>query len=48
MTFVSQPLTIDSYSEEGLKPDKFSPSVEFKGVNFSYPARPDIQVSLRL
>ncbi len=41
-----QPLTIDSSSEEGLKPDNFEHSIEFKDVNFCYPARPDVQVCI--
>ena len=36
---------IDSSSDDGVIPDKLVPSVEFKDVIFSYPARPDVQVS---
>eukprot|EP00968_Pinguiococcus_pyrenoidosus_P017610 scaffold1763_cov211-Pinguiococcus_pyrenoidosus.AAC.5 len=35
---------IDSQSEEGLKPDHLHGRIEVANVNFSYPARPDIQV----
>ncbi len=45
MCFHFQPLTIDSSSEEGLEPDNFEYSIEFKNVNFSYPSRPDVQAS---
>ena len=36
---------IDSMSDEGHKPDSFSGKIEFKNVNFTYPSRPDVQVS---
>ena len=36
---------IDSNSNEGVVPDKDDvTSVHFKDVNFTYPARPDMQV----
>ncbi|XP_053322474.1 ATP-dependent translocase ABCB1 [Spea bombifrons] len=35
---------IDSYSSEGEKPDQCSGYVTFKGVQFNYPTRPDVQV----
>ncbi|CAM5112321.1 unnamed protein product [Natator depressus] len=35
---------IDSYSDEGLKPDIFGGNVAFKEVTFNYPTRPDVQV----
>ncbi|XP_077915334.1 phosphatidylcholine translocator ABCB4 isoform X5 [Halichoerus grypus] len=35
---------IDSYSEEGLRPDKFEGNVTFNEVVFNYPTRPDIPV----
>ncbi|KAF6030482.1 ABCB1 [Bugula neritina] len=38
---------IDSNSEEGLKPDKLEGSIEFTGVYFTYPARPDVQLLQR-
>ncbi|XP_049995746.1 phosphatidylcholine translocator ABCB4 [Alexandromys fortis] len=41
--FERQPL-IDSYSGEGLWPDKFEGSVTFNEVVFNYPTRPDIPV----
>ncbi|KAL1778304.1 phosphatidylcholine translocator ABCB4 isoform X1 [Sigmodon hispidus] len=41
--FERQPL-IDSYSREGLWPDKFEGSVTFNEVMFNYPTRPDIPV----
>ncbi|KAJ6666730.1 hypothetical protein lerEdw1_020454 [Lerista edwardsae] len=36
--------SIDNYSEEGQKPDKFNGNVAFKKVNFNYPTRPDVPV----
>ena len=36
--------TIDPFSTEGATPEKFDPTVELKGVNFTYPTRPDVQV----
>ena len=36
---------IDSSSDEGIIPDKFDSAIEFNNVHFSYPTRPDIQVS---
>ena len=41
---IAQPLTIDSSSEEGLKPDNMEHTIEFKDVNFSYPHRQNVQV----
>ncbi|XP_007505013.2 ATP-dependent translocase ABCB1 [Monodelphis domestica] len=35
---------IDSYSEEGQKPDKFEGNVSFNEVVFNYPTRPDVPV----
>ncbi|XP_003921213.2 phosphatidylcholine translocator ABCB4 isoform X1 [Saimiri boliviensis] len=43
MLFERQPL-IDSYSEEGLKPDKFEGNVTFNEVMFNYPTRPNVPV----
>uniref|UniRef100_A0A8C8ZZZ0 P-type phospholipid transporter n=1 Tax=Prolemur simus TaxID=1328070 RepID=A0A8C8ZZZ0_PROSS len=43
MLFERQPL-IDSYSEEGLKPDKFEGNVTFNEVVFNYPSRPKVPV----
>jgi ATP-binding cassette subfamily B (MDR/TAP) protein 1 len=36
---------IDSSSEAGLKPEKLNPTIELRNVNFTYPTRPDVQVS---
>lgn len=36
---------IDSYSTEGEEPEKFDPMIELSGVKFTYPSRPDVQVS---
>ncbi|XP_035688025.1 ATP-dependent translocase ABCB1-like isoform X6 [Branchiostoma floridae] len=35
---------IDSLSEEGHRPDSLKGNIEFKDVNFTYPARPDVPV----
>jgi len=35
---------IDAYSEAGLKPKSVTGHIDVQGVDFSYPARPDIQV----
>jgi len=35
---------IDCTSEAGAKPDELEGNIEFKDVEFSYPARPGIQV----
>ncbi|XP_032108922.1 phosphatidylcholine translocator ABCB4 isoform X2 [Sapajus apella] len=43
MLFERQPL-IDSYSEEGLKPDKFEGNITFSEVMFNYPTRPNVPV----
>uniref|UniRef100_A0A8C3RS04 ATP binding cassette subfamily B member 4 n=1 Tax=Chelydra serpentina TaxID=8475 RepID=A0A8C3RS04_CHESE len=43
MLFEQAPL-IDSYSDEGLKPDIFGGNIAFKEVMFNYPTRPDVQV----
>ena len=37
---------IDSSSEEGKKPEKMNPTIELKGVDFTYPSRPDVQVGV--
>ena len=36
--------TIDVYSDEGLKPKTVTGRIDVESVDFSYPARPDIQV----
>ncbi|XP_069502709.1 ATP-dependent translocase ABCB1-like [Ambystoma mexicanum] len=38
-----QPL-IDSYSEDGKKPDNFDGNIEFREARFAYPTRPKVQV----
>ncbi|XP_072620259.1 phosphatidylcholine translocator ABCB4 isoform X6 [Vulpes vulpes] len=43
MLLERQPL-IDSYSEEGLRPDKFEGNVTFHEVMFNYPTRPKVPV----
>ncbi|XP_014403091.1 PREDICTED: phosphatidylcholine translocator ABCB4 isoform X1 [Myotis brandtii] len=43
MLFERQPV-IDSYSEEGLRPDKFEGNVTFNEVVFNYPTRPNVPV----
>ena len=45
--FSQQIPPIDSSSDEGrtLSPDEFTPVVELKNVDFTYPSRPDVQVS---
>ncbi|KAM8770278.1 phosphatidylcholine translocator ABCB4 isoform 6-T8 [Rhynchonycteris naso] len=43
MLFERQPL-IDSYSEEGLRPDKVEGDITFNEVVFNYPTRPDVPV----
>lgn len=35
---------IDSLSEEGLKPDEVSGSIELKGVHFAYPTRDNVPI----
>ncbi len=35
---------IDSYSDEGIKPEKIDPTIKLNSVNFSFPARPDVEV----
>ena len=35
---------IDSFSEEGLKPDSLIGDIVFDGVHFNYPSRPDVKV----
>lgn len=37
--------TIDSSSDEGLKPQAVMGDIEFRNVGFTYPTRPDTQVS---
>ncbi|XP_030055624.1 ATP-dependent translocase ABCB1 isoform X2 [Microcaecilia unicolor] len=35
---------IDSYNEDGKKPESFDGNVEFKEIVFNYPTRPDVKV----
>uniref|UniRef100_A0A8C8VH72 Uncharacterized protein n=1 Tax=Pelusios castaneus TaxID=367368 RepID=A0A8C8VH72_9SAUR len=35
---------IDSYSEEGTKLSWFDGNIEFRGIHFAYPTRPEVQV----
>ena len=34
------------YSDEGITPEQFDSTIEFKNVCFSYPTRPDVQASV--
>ena len=36
---------IDSQSEEGIKPTNMVGNIEFRGIQFVYPSRPDVTVS---
>uniref|UniRef100_A0A667Z073 ATP-binding cassette, sub-family B (MDR/TAP), member 4 n=1 Tax=Myripristis murdjan TaxID=586833 RepID=A0A667Z073_9TELE len=36
--------SINSYSEDGFKPDSVKGNIEFKNIHFSYPSRPDVKV----
>uniref|UniRef100_A0A3Q0RYQ1 ATP-binding cassette sub-family B member 5 n=1 Tax=Amphilophus citrinellus TaxID=61819 RepID=A0A3Q0RYQ1_AMPCI len=36
--------SIDSYSEDGYKPECIKGDIEFKNIHFSYPSRPEIKV----
>lgn len=35
---------INSFSEDGFKPDTITGNIEFKNIHFSYPSRPEIKV----
>ncbi|XP_062322018.1 ATP-binding cassette, sub-family B (MDR/TAP), member 4 isoform X1 [Osmerus eperlanus] len=35
---------IDSYSNDGFKPDSIKGNIEFKDIHFTYPSRPDAKV----
>ncbi|GFO14578.1 multidrug resistance protein 1 [Plakobranchus ocellatus] len=35
---------IDSFSEEGLKPETLTGNISLKGVHFTYPSRPDVKI----
>lgn len=36
--------SIDSYSENGFKPDSIDGNIEFKNIHFTYPSRPEVKV----
>uniref|UniRef100_A0A8C6V1U9 ATP binding cassette subfamily B member 1 n=1 Tax=Neogobius melanostomus TaxID=47308 RepID=A0A8C6V1U9_9GOBI len=40
--------TINSYSEEGFKPDNIKGNIEFKNIHFCYPSRPDVLNNMSL
>ena len=35
---------IDSFSEEGHRPERVDGDIELRNVDFTYPSRPDVQV----
>ncbi|XP_024123995.1 ATP-binding cassette, sub-family B (MDR/TAP), member 4 [Oryzias melastigma] len=35
---------IDSYSEDGFKPDFIKGDIEFSNIHFNYPSRPDVKI----
>uniref|UniRef100_H2LZP9 ATP-binding cassette, sub-family B (MDR/TAP), member 4 n=1 Tax=Oryzias latipes TaxID=8090 RepID=H2LZP9_ORYLA len=35
---------IDSYSEDGFKPDFIKGDIEFSNIHFTYPSRPDVKI----
>lgn len=37
---------IDSFSEDGYKPEYIKGDIEFQNIHFSYPSRPEIKVCL--
>ena len=37
---------IDSFSEDGFKPDYIKGDIEFRNIHFSYPSRPSVKVFL--
>lgn len=39
---------IDSMSNEGFKPEQVKGEITFKNVEFTYPSRTDVQVSMKL
>ncbi len=45
VVFVFQIPAIDASSDAGIIPDEFKADIELKGVNFSFPSRPDVQVT---
>jgi hypothetical protein len=46
LSIIDRKPDIDVYSDEGLKPAKVEGRIEVEAVDFCYPARPDIQVSV--
>lgn len=42
--FCPQKPSIDSFSDEGYKPDMVKGNIEFKDIHFSYPSRQDVKV----
>ncbi|CAI9715598.1 multidrug resistance 1-like [Octopus vulgaris] len=44
MNLLDQLPAIDMYLEKGDKPDSFKTNIQFKGVEFRYPSRPNINV----
>ena len=43
--FIFQKSSIDSSSEEGLKPKEMNGTISFENVHFSYPNRKDVKAS---
>uniref|UniRef100_A0A803JQ19 ATP-binding cassette sub-family B member 5 n=1 Tax=Xenopus tropicalis TaxID=8364 RepID=A0A803JQ19_XENTR len=43
---MDQTATIDNYMTEGHRPENMKGNVEFKNVSFSYPSRPNVQVTV--
>lgn len=35
---------IDSFSEDGYKPEYIKGDIEFQNIHFSYPSRPEVEV----
>lgn len=44
--FIFQESDIDSSSNEGETPENMDGEIDVEGVDFSYPARPEIQVRI--
>ncbi|MGH0124870.1 UNVERIFIED_CONTAM: hypothetical protein FKN15_017160 [Acipenser sinensis] len=43
---IDLPRPIDSSSKQGFKPDHLKGDIEFKNIHFSYPSRPDVNITL--
>lgn len=43
--FLQEP-SINSFSDEGFKPDSITGNIEFKDIHFNYPSRPDVKVGV--